>query len=731
MAKQGKDGQWYEKGADGKWARVSPAQAKITNTEPSAPRSVVAETSLPDAMIRGYAKGGTFGLSDRLGAAGQAGLQAMTGEAKDENGQPMPSGQVYDEALKGERYEDDKARKDHGFGFGAAEMLGGAATAGGIGKIAKAIKGAPAVSEAAATLGQRFMSGAKAAAPLGAAAGAGYSRGDLTTGKGLAETGLNTLAGGALGGVLGGVGSVSPLALSGIMGTGAAFGDHVGMTPEERALLGVGAVGVAAPTLMNKGLNYVGNKAGNVARAAEGQVAENLAAQDAGALSKATKRFDVTAAADPTMNAFNSESKELNKALGRSGKEKFKKFESLVSDLESGRQQAEKGVAGANAEHQNLMSEAADLEAKIPQRVQSKEASEFGALLNRISTLKGSGKQVPPELEAFVEQQLSRYEQNTPGFLAEYLKSKDSGRLAEGYKQELLDQVARMRTKAEALKSAVPQAVTPEQAAAPPKQYVTPEERRQLAKSAGIEIPSIAEVDPNSQYAEWQKVETGPERARQAALERLLGLSKPLEGEKSDFLSMFSESNKKDVAEGLGLNTVFKEAEKPKGPSIGAFDKTVAGKGQNGPAVDTDAIDPNLLKLARLGELVPAEVEYQGGLNPRIQHEISKQGPSAAKAALKGALSLTGGVPMGAAGLALGGPGGLATGLGGGAIKGVAQAAAKDPALRAYVFQAAEKALKFSPEVQAKYGPSVMHAIAQGDLNLVLGFLQTQTSGQK
>lgn len=272
----------------------------------------------------------------------------------------------------------------------------------------------------------------------------------------------------ALGMGLGAAGYKFPTATAAASLGAGIWGDKLGMSPgaQSQALLS-GALGVGA-----RAAKSLGGAATSTRRKAldniRSGVEEKFAADDAKFNAYAEKnRRDIIEGKNKALNNMDRQVADREaaqlKALNTQAKDKYgadvkayradqaqrRTEKGQLSDLVDSQRQYDELAAKADSgqvgpSKQDLLAKKAnDFEASIDKRVQSKEAAEFGALMNRIATLKMLGEEIPPELNVAKE----RYLKNSPNLVKEML-AKDPAALSQQYRQELVDELAMMRADA-------------------------------------------------------------------------------------------------------------------------------------------------------------------------------------------------------------------------------------------------------------------------------------------
>jgi hypothetical protein len=649
---------------------AAPGESDVADSVLSAPSTPKVDVSVGKvgAALNGTAQGGASAWADEAGGALFAPFSSPSAQQKQtwaEDGvEPSFKDWIvanYENERSGQRRMRDRSAADEPGVYGTSLVGGG---------IAQSVATNALTGGQASTPWGNFIQGA--------VAGSGASDADFLS----KDNAKATLAGGVIGATVGKASKHAPAATAATLGglgvTAAAFGDKIGMSKADRVAAGVGgtvAAVTAATMAAQKAGNVVSKKFGSAETKARGQVQGKLEAKDAAsealldkenAKFKAAgmKAFDTAAErlenqakipdAPDTLQqkqgreykngkefidtshaeAFKGQRRDekiLDKALRRAGKEKFKAFDDMVGDESAKRKGAEESsdkalVEAMQAEESGVVpgkgasnaNEIADFEASIPQRVENKEHAEFGALVNRVSTFKMSGRPVPPDLDAHVDDVIAQYEKNTPGFLERFLRQKDPKALAEGYREELLAKLADMKagvgTQPGMKRDTQVSVPSPERLMAAqkpaegPRARVPMMEQRQLAREQDL-LPENVEprvpdyyYEPQGETGRFQRYklegDVDREKARIKALDKLLGFSKADPGEQPDPSVLFNDSEEiANIAESAGVGhirpkaAVYDELNKmnidrqvkeglrppPRGP------KTVAAPGASGP----------------------------------------------------------------------------------------------------------------------------------------------------
>jgi hypothetical protein len=184
------------------WDEATPiAEDEWAAADPVSPES----PELSEAIARGFTRGGTLGFADEfIGAARALGPKGGSGQDFANDAPIVEPAESYEAARDEERAANAAAQAAHPKATLAANVAGGGALAAGL----------PAfLASKGLGLGARMVSGAKAAAPVGAAYGLGESEADTLGGQA-----LDTAVGGAGGFLLGGAAPVAGQALRSVAG---------------------------------------------------------------------------------------------------------------------------------------------------------------------------------------------------------------------------------------------------------------------------------------------------------------------------------------------------------------------------------------------------------------------------------------------------------------------------------------------------------------------------------
>ncbi len=450
-------------------------------------------------------------------------------------------------------------------------------------------------------------SGVKNAVVQGGLSGVGASEDNAEVGG---------LAGGVAGGTVAGLIKKFPvlggLGLSAAALAAVAKGDALGLSESDKYMLAAaglaGLVGAGGAGVSKLRANLA-NKAGGVASRAEADVEARLVAKDtsaglamdkenAASKAKGMKLFDdieKRLVADEGIpeasikqidadhaSAFKTRRKdeaELGKAVEGFGKDKFKAFKEAVEDTGGTRLAAQKesddalvdafmaeesGVVPRQGAKQSpaLQDEIAQFEASIPAKVQGKEAAEFGALLNRVGTFKAAGKPVPPELQSYVDNVYTQYEQNTPGFLEKYFRAKDPKGLAKEYEGELLAELNSMKARL-GEPGAETSALSRDTVVGPPSEehlaaamkpkptaddFVPRLEKEQIARDVGVDFPDHTPDPENA----WLDFVASRNKEKAGSMKKSLGLMKAEPGEDVSPAVLVSDEEQKQIARNSG-----------------------------------------------------------------------------------------------------------------------------------------------------------------------------------